>query len=98
MDKDKIRCQLEVSVLLRYRDLPVSVALLLYFDEVPESVEDLTDYATSIMLEKLDSMTELWFPLEDAGNNKQIIRREDIQSLFIMAPTSIEACVVDADD
>jgi hypothetical protein len=70
------------------REVPISANLSIAFDpeNLPEDEEALTDIATSMMLDELDSRSTHTLVLEDDEHNKVLIDRQAYQAMRIQVP------------
>jgi ligand-binding SRPBCC domain-containing protein len=70
------------------REIPIVANLAISFeiDNLPEDEERLTDVATSMMLDELDSRSTHTLVLEDQDHNKVLIDRAAYQGMRVQIP------------
>src|SRR4051812_12055053 len=60
-------------------------------DEKPETLEELTDCFTNLIMHQMNSMQSHWLTLEDDRENRYIIYFSQIQAVKVIAPEKMPA-------
>jgi hypothetical protein len=73
---------------LKGREIPIAANLSIGFraEGLPANEEELTDVATELMMDKLDSRSTHTLILEDDLHNKVLIERAEYQAMRVMVP------------
>jgi hypothetical protein len=86
--EDVALVELEVELYLTGRETPVWAPTIFSFslEDPPEDVEAMTDFATSVLLEQMDSRSRRQMVFESAKHTKVIVNVDMIQSITVLAP------------
>lgn len=85
---DLIQIVVPFQFFLKGREVPVAAYLSIGFplDQIPHDEEALTDIATELVMDKLDSRSTHTLIMEDDLHNKVLIDRDEYQAMRVMVP------------
>jgi len=89
MESDELlACEVFIKVHLVGRDDPIMAPMGINFreGELPQDVEELTDYVNGLLMERLDSKSSHLLVIEDLNHTKVIFISNNIDSITIVAP------------
>ncbi len=90
-EQEIISTQVGVEVHVRGREETIRTFLVVNFlpSGLPGDVEQLTDYVTELVMEKLDSDSCRVVIFEDERHNKVMIKKKIIDAISVQAPDSL---------
>lgn len=98
MDEDRsleqfVNVTLGVDVYLINKDDPLRLFMTMRFnpnsDECPSSVEELTDFFSALILQRMDMHSQIAMLFEDDRYNKTVVYFDQIQAIHITAPDEL---------
>lgn len=98
--KDYVYVALGINIWLEGKNDPLLAYMRVRFflNQMPESIEDLTDVYANIILHEMDSRSTHVLTLEDERNNKVMINLDQVQGFMVCAPDVMPAELVREDD
>jgi hypothetical protein len=82
---------LGIELYIQGRNDPVHGLIAVAFlpAALPQSVEELTDYVTQVIMERMDSKSTYQIVIENQAHTKMIVTVDRIDSLTVLAPEAL---------